>query len=304
MQVWGVGEILWDIFPDEERLGGAPCNFCANLQRLGDAAMLLSAVGRDQRGEAALARMAHLNLNTRYIQTVEGAPTGTALIHTNLIGEASFSIPRPAAFDLLSISTEDNLDTSAMDWLYFGTLMQTEPAIERLTTRLAKALPSGRCFYDVNLRGSHWNFPLVERLSRLTSILKLNREEAETIFRVAHDSSRFSLEEFSGTWTTTYGVDLVCVTLGAAGVFVFHDGVAHRIAGYRVPVLDTVGAGDAFSAAFLHGYQRGWAIEYTARFANALGALVASRAGATPDWTIDECQALMEEQRFVDAVQT
>jgi fructokinase len=69
-----------------------------------------------------------------------------------------------------------------------------------------------------------------------------------------------------------------------------------------VSVVDTVGAGDAFSAGFLHGYQRSWPLEHTARFANALGALVASRAGATPVFSLDECEKLMREQQFVNAI--
>src|SRR5438105_3971722 len=103
MQACGIGEILWDVFPDKERLGGAPLNFCANLQRLGDTATLLSAVGRDSRGVLALERMDELGLSTKRVRVEEELPTGVAVVGTTAGGEPSFLIPRPAAFDTLSI---------------------------------------------------------------------------------------------------------------------------------------------------------------------------------------------------------
>jgi fructokinase len=102
----------------------------------------------------------------------------------------------------------------------------------------------------------------------------------------------FSLEEFCRIWASAYGIDVICITLGPAGCMIYDRGAIYRVGGYEVTVRDTVGSGDAFAAAFLHGYDHGWPIRQTAHFANALGALVASRAGATPDWTIAEVLAM------------
>lgn len=291
-----VGEVLWDIFSDRELLGGAPLNFCANLQRLGDKAMLLSAVGQDERGRLALERMRLLGLNTDGLQQVRDLPTGIAAISTGPDGEPAFAIPRPVAFDTISIGSDrlSQIEAMNVDWLYFGTLLQTNPEMEQLTHDLARHLSPARCFYDMNLRMGQWNLPLVQRLSRLASIVKLNESEARTLYGLTQTNhAGFSTEDFCKSWASTYDIDLVCVTLGAAGCMIYERGAIYKVSGYFAIVRDTVGAGDAFAAAFLHGYEQGWSTEYAARFANALGAIVAGRAGATPEWTIDEVLAMI-----------
>jgi fructokinase len=133
----------------------------------------------------------------------------------------------------------------------------------------------------------------VERLSGLATILKLNDVEAKLLFdRTGGKAGEFTVERFCALWAERHGIDVICCTLGPDGCFVYDHGVGLRVAGFAIEVTDTVGAGDAFAAGFLHGYSRGWTIANAARFANALGALVASRAGATPSWTVDEVLAL------------
>lgn len=297
MKVWSIGEVLWDIFPDQERFGGAPLNFCVNLHRMGENATLLSAVGDDARGRLALEKMQSLGLNTERIRVVGELPTGTAIIFTTPEGEHSYTIPRPVAYDRVSLdpSVLTEAKTAGIDWLYFGTLLQTDQTIEHFTTRMAQNLPDTRVFYDMNLRIGQWNLGLVQRLSQLANVLKLNEDEAETLFRLTNTSDApFSLEAFCKTWATTYSIDVICVTLGPAGCLLYNKGEIVRVPGYTVTVCDTVGSGDAFAAAFLHGYHLQWPMLHTAAFANALGALVASRAGATPDWALDEVTTLAE----------
>jgi fructokinase len=297
MFVWSVGEVLWDVFPDQERFGGAPLNFCVNLERLGDSATLLSGVGKDERGRLALERMHSLGLGTEFVREVDGLPTGVAMVSTAANGESSFAIPRPAAFDRLAENSAKlaAAQTGRVDWLYFGTLAQTEPATEAFVCELVRRLEGTRVFYDMNLRPGHWNLALVERLSHMAAIIKMNEHEAETLFGLTQPAgSPFTLDAFCQTWAVAYGVDVICVTLGAAGCLVYEKGTQARVAGFPVTVQDTVGSGDAFAAAFLHGYAAGWPIAKSARFANALGALVASRAGATPSWTAAELRAMAE----------
>jgi fructokinase len=293
-----IGEVLWDVFPDGERFGGAALNFCANLQRLGDQATFFSAVGDDPRGHKSLEQMKSLGIATDGIRSVTNLPTGIASITMSETGEPSFVIPRPAAFDEVAVDaiTLAALQAQGVDWLYFGTLLHTNAAAEQLTTSLKQQLHPARGFYDINLRTGHWNLPLVQRLSRLASIIKLNEAEAETLFALTHSQSEaFSLETFCQHWASTYAIDVICVTLGPAGCMIYDGDSFHRVPGYNVTVCDTVGSGDAFAAAFLHGYHRGWPIPKAAQFANALGAVVASRAGATPVWSIAEVKAMLGE---------
>jgi fructokinase len=105
-------------------------------------------------------------------------------------------------------------------------------------------------------------------------------------------SDAFTLQAFCKATTEQYELDAICITLGAAVCCVYEEDSLFSVPGYPVVVHDTVGAGDAFSAAFLHGYHRGWKIEQAARLANALGSIVASRPGATPHWSLQECLQL------------
>jgi fructokinase len=295
MRVLSIGEVLWDVFADSEFLGGAALNVCANLQRCGDEAILVSAVGEDARGYAALETMNALGLSTLFVQTIGDRPTGTATVTKDSKGEPVFTIHRPAAFDAIKLSGKTAKDIRALrpDWLYMGTLLQTEPAMEKLIHTLLEDLDDVRCFYDMNLRSGHWDLSLVERLCKLASVLKLNEIEAETLATLSGISrEEYSLEFFCSVWAQRFGIDMICVTLGAEGCCIYSGEKAERFSGYPIRVSDTVGAGDAFAAAFLHGYHWGWPTEKCAGFANALGALVASRPGATPVWRMDECHAL------------
>jgi len=299
VQILAIGEILWDVFDHAETLGGAPLNFSAAAQRLGNQVALLTAAGDDLRGTRALESMIALGLSTEFVQVLPGKDTGTAVVTTDAHGNASYFIKRPAAFDEFELSEARLTDIESLhpEWLYFGTLAQTNHPTEKILHRILERVPRVNCFYDMNLREGHWNLPLVQRLSRLAAILKLNDNEAEILFRLTCPDEEFSLEQFCRHWSETYGVGAICVTLGGQGCAIFKDNALQRFHGFTIKVADTVGAGDAFAAAFLHGFGLGWPVDEIATFANALGALVASRAGATPRWSVDECRALIAEQR-------
>jgi len=292
MRILSIGETLWDIFPDQELLGGAALNFSANAARLGNSVALITAVGDDDRGRRACDAMRSLGLTTDLVSVAKREATGVAHVSTTAEGEASFEIPRPAAFDTVAITPEviRKIMPLKPDWMYFGTLLQIEPHIEQGIEALRIAMPEVCCFYDMNLRRGHWNLPLVQRLSRMATVLKLNESEAKILDELSRTKpGTFSLASFCEGWATQYAIETICITLGSAGCCVYEKGSFYTAPGYPAAVQDSVGAGDAFAAAFLHGYHHRWPIVQTARFANALGSVVASRAGATPQWTMREC---------------
>jgi fructokinase len=296
MQIVAIGEILWDVFEAREWLGGAPLNFSAAAQRLGDAVILLTAVGNDARGKTAIEQMTTLGLNADFVQTSPKRNTGTAIVTVDAAGNASYVIERPAAFDdyQLEQACLTRLQDLRPDWLYLGTLAETNAHNEANLKLLVENLPGIRCFYDMNLRDGHWNLALVRRLSALADVMKLNETEAKTLFQLTCPKEDFSLEHFCRTWSSSYKVETICVTLGGEGCAIYTRESFSEHPGFAVQVADTVGAGDSFAAAFLHTLSRGWPVSRQAAFANALGALVASRSGATPDWTIEECLGLIE----------
>jgi fructokinase len=299
LQIVSIGELLWDVFDQEELLGGAPVNFSAASHKLGTSVTLITAVGEDVRGTRAIERMRALGLSTEFVRIVPDRPTGTALVSTDKSGNANFVIVRPAAFDSLEI--DDFVRSLAQglrpDWIYFGTLAQTSEQNEDKLNRLIRSSPGSKCFYDMNLRDGHWNLPLVQRLSVMASALKLNESEAETLFQLTWKSEGFSLQRFCQHWSAAYGIGTICVTLGSKGCATYKNDTFQKFPGFPIRVADTVGAGDAFAAAFLHGLQLDWSAERTASFANAVGAIVASRAGATPAWTPDECLQMIDHAR-------
>jgi len=299
MQIIAIGEILWDVFAAGELLGGAPLNFSVAAQRLGDSVALLTAVGEDARGNGALQRMAALGLATDFVQVSPERNTGTAVVTVDASGNASYVIERPAAFDEVQLDEALLARLAAIhpDWLYFGTLAQKEALNEANLNLLIENLPGIRCFYDMNLRDGHWNLELVRRLCERTTVMKLNETEAETLFQLNYPGEDYSLEQFCRAWSASYNIETICVTLGSEGCAIYTQGVFSQHSSFVVEVADTVGAGDSFAAAFLHTYSRGWPTPRQASFANALGALVASRPGATPDWTIEECLQLIERNK-------
>ncbi len=262
MKILSAGEILWDIFPDGERLGGAPFNFAVNAHRLGHEVFFASAVGDDDRGHRALARIAELGLSAEFVRVVPSQPTG--IVSVNLRhGEPGYVIHRPAAYDFLEIPEIE------VDWFYYGTLALS-------------SAPSGpgRKFYDVNLRENSFTPALVENLLGAADVVKLNEHE------LAYTGK--SLEQLRDR----YGLLACCVTKAERGCAVLIGSDYAEVPGYSIQVADTVGAGDAFAAAFLHGIDRAWPAAKVGEFANRLGAAIASRPGAIPDWDAREFLAI------------
>lgn len=293
MHIVAIGEILWDIFGAEEHLGGAPFNFAAHAARLGCRVEMLSAVGTDDRGRRALVAAESLGVSTRLVRTVESPATGSVTVTVDDLGQPDYVIHRPAAYDTVALSDRDvaALATDPPDWVYFGTLLQMAPSARAVTLKFLEAAPGANRLYDINLRKNSYSRELLAKLLPLATVLKVNVDEAAELQRLFGEPET-DVQTFAREYATRFGYTGVCVTLGADGCFVLWNGEETSARGYSTVVADAVGAGDAFAAAFLHGVSSGWPIEETADFANRVGALVASRAGAVPEWAVDEAWAL------------
>jgi fructokinase len=291
-RVLALGEILWDVFHDSTRLGGAPLNFTVNVSRMGHEAILISALGDDSPGMSAKEMIVAFGLDTRFIGTTPQFPTGSALVRTEPTGQTEFRIQRPAAYDAVRLS-EDDLRWLAEwkpGWLYYGTLFSSTDYSRKLLLELVSHLPDARRFYDINLRPESYSDEQVRTLLSLANVVKLNEAEMEVASEFA-DLPDSSIEAFCRAGSARYGWQAACVTLGAQGCGVWSDGTYAEAEGYRVEVVDTVGAGDGFAAAFLHGLSRRWPADQIAEFANRIGAGIASSPGAIPDWNWNQVLA-------------
>jgi fructokinase len=278
-----VGEVLWDRFPDASRLGGAPLNFAVHLNRLGRDTLLVSAVGTDRAGEEALQAIERLGLDTRCLQSTARHATGSAKVHLGLRGETSFVIERPAAYDAVEMSDDvlEQITRWNPGWIYFGTLFPSCAQGKRTLDRLMQSLPSATRFYDLNLRPGFDAPERVDELLHTAHAVKLNEDE----LRFVHLATDLPSDPrgFLQQGSRRYGWRAACVTLGSRGCAMLVDDQFVEAEGVPVDVVDTVGAGDAFAAAFVHGLMAGWAVATVAAFSNRAGAAVAGVAGAIPD---------------------
>lgn len=293
MKIVSVGEVLWDILPFAEHLGGAPFNFAWHAHNLGHDVCFVSAVGNDLRGSQALEQMTDAGLSTRFIRRVPDHPTGTVTVAMDPLGLPHYTIHRPAAYDfpVLDPSDLDTLLHPAPDWIYFGTLQQMSAPAHDLTLRLLAAAPAAKRFYDINLRPDSFTPELIQRLARHAHVLKLNEQEVPLLREIAGIQGD-SREQFCRNCLSAFQLDALCITFGPDGCALLMNDEFLESPGFPVKVADTVGAGDAFSAALLHGINTGWAAPDIAAFANRVGALVASRPGGTPEWSVDEALTL------------
>jgi fructokinase len=292
MGVVVIGAVLWDIFDDARHIGGAPFNMAAHAQRLGVPTAFISGVGDDDLGREILQQARALGLDTRYIRTATEAATGTVDVFLT-DGQPDYTIHRPAAYDYPALSAEDlkSLTQTHVEWIYFGTVEQTSPQVRQVTQTLLNTFPSARRFFDINLRKSDHTLGLIEELLHTTTILKVNEEELVFLgnaFGSSYEASQTSCQMLA----TRFELEYICLTRGERGCAIWHQDEFIESPGYSVPVDDTIGAGDAFSAAFMHGLEQHWPLAQIADFANRLGALVAAKSGAVPDWTAEELRAL------------
>ena len=293
MKIVSVGEVLFDVVGQEEHLGGAPFNFAAHLKRLGHTVFFVSAAGQDERGDRVFERMAGLGLTSRYVARIKDHPTGIATVALGADGQPRFTIHHPVAYDFAALSEAElrELQSEHPDWIYYGTLFQMSPHGRKLTRVLMEMNRGAGRFYDVNLRKDCYEPHLVRDLMSSATIVKLSEEEILEVGAMLGLAGS-SLENFCRSLAERYSLKAVCVTRGPAGCAVRFGSEYAEVPGYPVPVVDAIGAGDAFAAAFLHGLAQGWPVGQIGDFANRVAALVVSRPGAIPAWTMEEVQSL------------
>lgn len=278
----GVGELLWDLLPSGQQLGGAPANFAYVSHLLGDEGIPASRVARDSLGEEALQRLRQLGLNTAYIQQDSYHPTGTVKVELAADGQPRFEITHPVAWDFLEWSSTWQELAANVDAVCFGSLAQrSSPSRTTIRNFLQAARPEAVRVFDVNMRQNFYNAQILMESTRLANIVKLNHEELPKImdrFGLDHQNEEASARHL----LSSYDLRMVCITRGRNGSLLVSPNEHSEHPGFKVKVVDTIGAGDAFTAGLVHGYLRGASLDQINDAANRAGAWVASQSGAMP----------------------
>lgn len=287
--VLGIGELLWDQLPEGEKLGGAPANFAVMAARLGNRAAVLSRVGRDDLGRRAIAGLEPLPVDQSQIQIDRENHTGVVTVQFE-DGQPQYTIHHPSAWDFLELTSEWVSLAKRAGAICFGSLAQrTLESRQTIQTLVAQTAASCVRVFDVNLRAPFYSSEVIVESLELASVLKMNDFEMPLLQsllglpvedarrpEVQLQCARRLLEEFPS-------LDLVALTRGANGSLLVRRQDFHDHPGIPVEVADTIGAGDAFTAALIHYLLRGAPLAIINEAANRWGSWLASQAGAMPE---------------------
>ena len=282
--ILSLGEVLWDLFPEGERFGGAPANFACHAAIQGADVTMLSAVGDDKNGHDAIGILSAYGIDVSLIQIIPDAPTGMVGVEVDDDGKPTFVIHQGSAWDNLTWNDAIASRIAAVDAIYFGTLGQRDP-VSRATIREAvetAALAGIPRVLDINLRQPFFDAEMICNSVQLASILKLSDDELVEV------CSACSISETSRPNVMLQGLlefgslDMVVLTRGENGaVLVTHEGTITQD-GINRNVIDTVGAGDAFTSAFLVGELRGYPHDQNLRKSCEVAAATCAHPGAVP----------------------
>ncbi|MBI3654322.1 MAG: carbohydrate kinase [Acidobacteria bacterium] len=291
--VVGLGELLWDLFPAGEQLGGAPANVAYMTTLLGDCGMVASRVGADALGRRALEQLQECGLTTSYVQLDTVHATGTVRVQLDEEGKPQFTINEDAAWEALEWTAEWQELATQANAICFGALAQRSPQSRQTIRRfLDAARDEALIVFDVNLRAPFYTAAIVIESLRRAHIVKLNDEELPLLMSLCGLQGG-SAEDCLRRLLGVYDLQMVGLTRGAHGSLLVTatDTVEHN--GFKIAVVDTVGAGDAFTAALIYHYRRGATLATISAAANRLGAWVATQIGATPPADEKVCAAII-----------
>jgi fructokinase len=284
--VVGLGELLWDLFPKGKQLGGAPANFAYITALLGDSGIVASRVGDDRLGQEALWHLKSSGLDVSRIQRDPSHPTGTVKVEVDSRGQPEYQITENVAWDFMEFSEDWISLARSAHAVCFGSLAQRNAVSRAAIRAFLSALPSFAIgIFDVNLRQSYFNAEILRDSARRAKVLKLNHEEFPRFLDLLQCPLKNSeRSEITGArWLCRdFASRLVCITRGAKGSLLVTAESHHEHPGFSVKIADTVGAGDAFTAALVHHALRGSSLATMNAAANRMGAWVASQEGATP----------------------
>lgn len=289
------GEVLFDVFGEEKKIGGAPLNLALRTASFGFPVAMISAVGNDEDGKVICDYVRENQLNTSGIITTEDYDTGIVQVTLNERGSATYEIKFPSAWDFIETNNDTLNIVKNADVFFYGSLVCRNDASRNTLFRLLDSNPGMFKVFDVNLRKPFYHMGLLEELMNKADFIKFNDEE---ILEIAAELGFKSddLEENIRFISEKTNTGSICVTLGKHGSILLWNDKFYRHSGYPVKVADTVGAGDSFLASLIAKLLSDKNPETALDFASAVGALVASYSGANPKLRNEEIESFLKER--------
>lgn len=280
--ILAIGEILFDVFPDYRRLGGAPFNFAFHLKQLGFPVRFVSRVGADHNGKEIRAAVQAFGFNPADLQIDSRHATGTVDVTLNNAGVPTFDILPNVAYDHIDFTPAVGSLLEDCALIYYGTLIQrTDRGFRNLHRILSARKSKTKCLYDINLRPGGYTHQVVRESLAHADLLKLNDEELAVLSTI-HGQKRHE-DRFVAFLRQHYAIEVVALTRGHSGSTLFSaDGRFDAATPLVENIVDTVGAGDAFASVLAAGYLRGLPATRTLNAATRLAAHLCTVAGAIP----------------------
>lgn len=281
LKVIGLGEVLWDLLPAGRQLGGAPANFAYHAGALGADARLISRVGSDANGRDIIEQLRKLGVPTDCIEVDSERPTGTVGVELAADGQPKYRIHEGVAWDAIAGEPASRAAVLNADAVCFGTLAQrSEESRKSIRALVALTPPAALRILDVNLRQHYFSARLMEESLALVNVLKVNDAELPQLAEMLKLSGDAPSQ--LAQLAARYHLRLVACTRGGHGSLLFSGGRWSEHPGTATRVVDTIGAGDSFTAAMTLGFLAGWDLDRINEHANQIAAYVCSCAGATP----------------------
>ena len=283
MKTLAFGEVLWDIINGTEYIGGAPFNLASHLAQMGADSAMVSAVGDDERGVRALQSVKEKGVVDNFIATVPDAPTGIVEVDLDEAGKPTYVIREGSAWDSIELTDAQMKAIRLKDWdiVAFGSLAQRTERNQVSLDQVLEAAAPKEVFCDVNLRLEYYSKEVISHSLKHSTILKLNDEEVPIISKLLY-GKEFLDRDFCRLMNEDWNIHTIAITRGKQGASVFKAEKYIHVPVIDVPVVDTVGAGDSFSAAFLFGFFFTHDIEKAANLASLVSSYVTSKSGAIP----------------------
>ena len=285
-----LGEVPWDMLPAGRQLGGAPANFAYHAAALGGAGAVASCVGDDESGREILRRLDELGVDRAAVAVDGRHPTGTVTVALDEAGRPHYTIHEPVAWDFIPFGPAQQALAGRADAVCFGSLAQRSATSRGSIQKfLAAVRPGCLRVFDINLRQAFYDRAVIAAGLERADVAKLNDEELPTVARLlALEGDEPAMLE---ALVRRYALRLAVLTRGPAGSVMLTSNERSNLGGEPVKVVDTVGAGDAFTAAVAIGLLEGAPLAALHRRAARLAAYVCTQHGAMPQVPKEICDS-------------